>query len=133
MLPLVAAIVLGGAGCGGVDPTEPRPVKTQDPVGEAPEQVPAEQDRTSSTRGLACDTQRGALRLRGASTGDCKASFNADPDERKRRTMAEVATGKLGEVMGRLVMRVRVEYFAPMSPAEYEILTNVSQVTPLLT
>ncbi len=78
------------AGCGGTDPTEPRAVREQDPVGAVPEQVPDEQESASPTRGLACAAQRGEVRLCGASTDNYKASFNADPDAPERRTWLAV-------------------------------------------
>lgn len=98
------------AGCGGADPTEPRPVQKAEPVGTVPERVPDEQERGAPTRGLACEVQPGPMRLCGASTDNYKASFNADPDEPERRTW--LAIHEL-ELDGR---RYRVEEGQPLQP-----------------
>lgn len=91
--PLLTAVAILGvfvAGCGEADPTEPRPVRVVDPVGEPPAPTPDARDEDAPTRGLPCDSQGGSLRLCGASTDNYKASFNADPNAPESRTWLAV-------------------------------------------
>jgi hypothetical protein len=78
--------VLTASGCGGSDPTEPRPVRETKPAGTAPAGVPAKRETDAPTRGLACDVQSSAVKLCGAATDNYKASFNADPSAPERRS-----------------------------------------------
>lgn len=98
------------AGCGGADPTEPRSVRDVKPAGEVPEHVPEVQEIASPTRGLACEAQRGEMRLCGASTDNYKASFNADPNAAERRTWLAIHDLELD---GR---RYRVAEGQPLQP-----------------